>query len=266
MKACIIVLTAFFLTGCLASSNQIKVAGQPSLSNAEVEVLKKYNIVSSEQYASALTESETYNLPKNFDGVIMLEKYKIAAAKEDLPVKEYIDEQSKRKLEIKKKQTEMLRRLRANGNSVKSLNLDEPIYLSCARIVRRSSDGASTVDRNYITLKNRTLDNIEIWNAFNTSVAGQINYGDSLFDAPIRVNQSVISALKKGDAYSDPRNNIALKKDTLVLTHNEYIDYSLGQQPRPKYANNTYSYSCDFSSPETIDWQKKTALNVRKTN
>jgi hypothetical protein len=235
-----------------------------SLSISEVKTLQKYKIVSPEQYAAALLETNKYNIPANFRGVITLERSKIAAASEGVPLKQFLDEQAKKKQEMQKRRTEMLGRLQAAAKSDYSIDLEDPIYLSCSRLSKRPVDGSTTVNRSYLTVKSKALDYIKIYNAWNTGVAGTIDYRSSLFDAPIKVSKFGISALTSGRRTSDERNNITLDRVSLKLTHNEYIDYSLGRGKKPLYPNNTYSYNCDFSSAQTIEWQKKTSDDFQK--
>ena len=261
MKFIVVILSSLLLAGCVSSPGQIKMVIETSLSVSEVKALQKYNIVSAEQYAAALLETYNYNMPANFNGVIALERSKIAAASEGVSLKRYMDEQAKKKQEMQKKRTEMIDRLQSVAKSDSSLDLKEPIYLSCSRVSKRSTDGATTVNSSYLTVKSKTLDYITIWNAWNTRVAGTINYENSLFDAPTNVSKFGISALKGG---RDKRNNITLNRVSLKLTHNEYIDYSLGRRAKPLYPNNVYSCKCDFSSAQTIEWQKKTSHDFQK--
>ena len=264
MKFIVVILLSLLLAGCLSSPSQINMAAKTSLSVSEVKALQEYNIVTAEQYAAALSEAGKYRMPANFRGVIALERSKIAAASDGVSLESYLDEQAKKKQEMQKKRTEMLGKLQAVAKSDNSIDLQEPIYLSCSRVSKRPVDGATTVSRSYLTVKSKTLDYIEIFNAWNTGVAGTINYGDSLFDAPINVSRFGISALKIGGPYADPRNSIGLDRVSLELTHYNYLDYSLGKGDKPFYANNTYSYKCDFSSAQTIEWQKKTYDDFQK--
>ncbi len=262
-QSSLVFLLSLALSGCVASpkqiTNRLGMSASTSLTMSEIKLLEKYNINTSEDFKFALTQTEKYGLQSNYRGVIALEKMKIEAKNNGVSLETYVAEQAQKKQEQQKKRNELLSKLKSNPKSDRSLNLEEPIYLSCSRISRRPVDGATTRSVSYVTLRNKTADYIEIYNKWNTRVAGQIDQRDSFFEKPISVSRFKIEIRKGG---GDWRNNIAIDRRNLKLTHNEYLNY--GSDKKVLYPNNVYSFNCDFSSPETIDWQKKTFQNYKK--
>jgi len=255
----LVLLSTSFLYGCVASTkqltNRLDMTLNTSLSIEEVSSLEKYGITSKEELRAAYNEAKKYGFSESYWGIVNLEKSKLAAKQKGISLETYQNLQKQLAKAAAEKRRETLGYLRVSNKYDDKLNLKEPIFLTCSRISKNSyGDRAKSLA--YVILRNKSMDYIAIWNRFNTGVAGKINEKDSFYDKPITVEKFTISSLKNGSAYSDKRNNISINRTTLKLTHNEYIDYTLGKGRKPLYPNNTYSYDCDLSSPERAEWQK----------
>jgi len=253
-KVGVVLVCLLTVGGCVGTPAHFK---NTSLDRSQFRLLEKYNINSGDDYGLALTETETYNLTRDYWGVITLAKLRIEAESKGMSVRSYLDEQARKKLERDKYRNEMRDKLAAGSKSDTSLNLQEPIYLTCSRVSRRPMDGATARSVSYVTLRSKTLDYVEIYDRFS-SAAGQIDQRDTFFEKPIDVTRFKIKALKGG---GDIRNNITLDRRDLKLTHIEYLRFG---SKMTVYPNNVYSFGCDFSSLKTSDWQKKTFENYKK--
>ena len=246
------------LTGCVASTKQIAnrldMTLNTSLSIEEVASLESYGINNKKSLMDAYAEAKKYGYSQTYWGIVNLEKSKLAAKDKGISLDSYLEQKKQQAKLVAEKRSQTLGFLKASEKYDNKLNLKEPIYLTCSRI-SKNSYGDRAKDIAYVTIRNKSMDYIEIWNRFNTRVAGKINRKDSFYSKAISVRKFTISALKNGSPYSDQRNNISIDRNSLKLTHNEYLDWSFGKKPKPLYPNNTYSYDCDLSSSERAEWQ-----------
>lgn len=252
-------ILALILSGCVASTkqltNRLDMALNTSLSIEEVSSLEKYGITSKEELQVAYAEAKKYGFSENYWGIVNLEKSKLAAKQKGISLETYQSLQKKLAKAAAEKKKETLGYLRASNKYDDKLNLKEPIFLTCSRI-SKNSYGDRATNLAYVILRNESMDYITIWNRFNTRVTGNINEKDSFYNRSITVKKFTISSLKNGGAYSDKRNNISINRTTLKLTHNEYLDYTLGKGSKPLFPNNSYTYDCDLSSSERAEWQE----------
>lgn len=260
MKVLFLVVMILSLFGCIATpkqlTNRLEMSVNTSLSIKEIKLLEKYNINTSEDLKFALNQASKYGFTANYWGIINLEKAKKEATKKGVSITVYLAEERKKKLEKQKDRNKLLSKLKANKKFDNSLNLTDEIYLTCSRISKRPIDGATTRSFSYVTLRNKTIDYIEIYNKWNPRVAGQINKRETFFEKPILVTKFNIKVSKNNKGYSDRRNNLTINRNSLKLTHNEYLSY--GGSTKPFYPNNVYSFNCNFSEEKIIEWQKKT--------
>ena len=239
------------LTGCVASTkqltNRLDMTLNTSLSIEEVASLESYGIDNKKSLMDAYSEAKKYGYSETYWGIVNLEKSKLAAKKSGISLESYLEQKKQEAQLAAEMRSQTLGFLKASEKYDNKLNLKEPIYLTCSRITKNGYTGKIWKNFAYLTITNTSLDYI-------SGGSKGINLKNSFYDKPISVKKFRITALKNGSAFSDKRNHISIDRNSLKLTHNEYLSY--GGKTKPLYPNNSYSYNCDLSSNEKIEWQK----------